>query len=78
MMNVNSGAVTVIFLALFAVGWGTQGYEVGNAIANERIFAEFVGVAIAIIAVAAKKSLWTRIRLTANEISATHQMARVK
>jgi hypothetical protein len=54
MMNVNSGAVTFFFLALFAAGWGTQGYEVGNAIANERIFAEFVGVGIAIIAVAAR------------------------
>jgi hypothetical protein len=40
-------------LALFAVGWGTQGYEIGNAIANERILAEFAGVAFAVIAIAA-------------------------
>jgi hypothetical protein len=57
LLNVNAGVVTFFFLALFAVGCGTQGYEAGNAIANERILAEFAGVAIAVIAVAARDML---------------------
>ena len=59
MLNVNAGAVTFFFLVIFAASWGAQGYEVGNAIANERIFAEFMGVAIALIAVTVKNRLGT-------------------
>lgn len=59
MLNVNPGAVTFFFLVIFAASWGAQGYEVGNAIANERIFAEFVGVALALIAVTVRDRLGT-------------------
>lgn len=59
MLNVNAGAVTFFFLVIFAASWGAQGYEVGNAIANERIFAEFVGVALALIAVVVRNRLGT-------------------
>ena len=61
MMNVNGGAVIFCFLVIFAASWGAQGYEVGNTIANERIFAEFVGVAIALIAVSVRNILGTPI-----------------
>lgn len=59
MVNVNAGAVIFCFLVIFAASWGAQGYEVGNTIANERIFAEFVGVAIALIAVTVRNILGT-------------------
>jgi len=60
MLNVNAGAVTFFFLVIFAASWGTQGFEVGNAIANERILAEFVGVAVALIAVTVRNRLGAR------------------
>jgi uncharacterized membrane protein YccC len=52
LMNVNAGACAFFFLVIFASSWGAQGYEIGNSIANERIFAEFVGVSIAASGVA--------------------------
>ena len=52
-----------IMLALTAINicrqLGAQGYEVGNAIANEWIFAEFVDVALVLIAVTARHRLCT-------------------
>jgi len=60
MLNVNAGAVTFFFLVIFAASWGAQGFEVGNAIANQRIFAEFVGVALALIAVTVRNYLGKR------------------
>ena len=48
---VNAGACAFFFLVIMAAGWGALGHEAGNAIANERIFAEFVGVSLAGIGV---------------------------
>ena len=59
MMNVNGGAVTFFFLVIFAASWGAQGYVAGNAIANERIVAELVGVALALLAVVTRNRLGT-------------------
>jgi len=60
MLNINAGAVTFFFLVIFAASWGAQGFEAGNAIANQRIFAEFVGVALALIAVTVRNYLGKR------------------
>jgi len=51
LMYVNAGACAFFFLVIMAASWGAMDYEVGNAIANERIFAEFVGVSLAGIGV---------------------------
>jgi len=51
LMYVNAGACAFFFLVIFAAGWGALGYDAGNAIANERIFAELVGVSLAAIGV---------------------------
>jgi len=59
MLTVNAGVVTFCFLVIFAASWGAQGYEAANTIANERVFAEFVGVAIALIAVTVRNILGT-------------------
>jgi hypothetical protein len=64
MMNVNNGAVVFFFLFMFAFGWGSLGYEKGNFIANERIIAEFVGIALAGFAVVLL-SLLDRVTLKA-------------
>jgi len=48
---VNNGLVIFFFLLTISYGWGLQDYETGNALANERIFAEFAGVALAGIAI---------------------------
>lgn len=59
MLLVNAGAVTFCFMTIFAASWGAQGYETGNAIANERIFAEFIGVAIALAVILVREFLGT-------------------
>jgi hypothetical protein len=51
LMNVNAGACAFFFLVIFSSYWGAEGYKTGNAIANERIFAELVGVTLATIGV---------------------------
>jgi len=51
--------VIFFFLIIFAASWGAQGYEVGNVIANERIVAESVGVALALLAVIVRNRLGT-------------------
>jgi hypothetical protein len=51
LMTVNAGACAFFFLVIMGASWGALGYEVGNSIANERIFAEFVGVSLAGIGV---------------------------
>jgi len=51
LMYVNAGACAFFFLVIFAASWGALGYDAGNAIANERIFAEVVGVSLAGIGV---------------------------
>jgi uncharacterized membrane protein YccC len=51
LMYVNAGACAFFFLVIMSAGWGAMDYEVGNAIANERIFAELVGVSLAGIGV---------------------------
>ena len=47
MIEVNNGAVVFFFLIGTAYGWGLLEYEIGNEKANERLFAEFVGIALA-------------------------------
>jgi len=44
---VNNGAVIFFFLITISFGWGLKDFEVGNALANERILAEFAGVILA-------------------------------
>jgi len=44
---VNNGLVIFFFLLTISFGWGLMDYEVGNALANERIIAEFAGVILA-------------------------------
>ena len=48
---VNNGAVIFFFILTISYGWGLQDYETGNALANERILAEFAGVILAGIAI---------------------------
>ena len=52
LMNVNAAAPVFFFTTITAAGWGLLDYDVGNTIANERIFAEFVGVALAGLGIA--------------------------
>jgi len=47
MMNVNAAAPVFFFTVITAANLGMLDHQVGNAIVNERIFAEFVGVALA-------------------------------
>ncbi len=39
------------FVLTISYGWGMMDYEVGNALANERILAEFAGVILAGVAI---------------------------
>lgn len=48
---VNNGLVVFLFLLTISYGWGLQDYETGNALANERILAEFAGVILAGVAI---------------------------
>jgi hypothetical protein len=48
---VNNGLVILFFLLTISYGWGLQDYEIGNALANERILAEFAGVILAGVAI---------------------------
>ena len=48
---VNNGMVVFFFLITVSYGWGLQDFEVGNALANERILAELAGVALAGLAI---------------------------
>jgi len=48
---VNNGLVVFFFLLTISYGWGLMDYETGNALANERILAEFAGVILAGIAI---------------------------
>lgn len=48
---VNNGLVMFCFILTISYGWGMMDYEVGNALANERIFAEFAGVILAGVAI---------------------------
>lgn len=57
LMYVNAGACAFFFLVIFAASWGALGYEAGNSIANERIFAEFVGVSLAVMGVTIRSVL---------------------
>jgi hypothetical protein len=50
-MIVNNGLVMFCFILTISYGWGMMDYEVGNALANERIFAEFAGVILAGVAI---------------------------
>jgi len=48
---VNNGLAIFCFILTISYGWGMMDYEVGNALANERIFAEFAGVILAGVAI---------------------------
>lgn len=48
---VNNGLVVFFFLLTISYGWGLMDYETGNALANERILAEFAGVILAGVAI---------------------------
>ena len=48
---VNNGLVMFCFILTISYGWGMMDYEVGNALANERILAEFAGVILAGVAI---------------------------
>ncbi len=50
-IRVSFGPAVGCFAVLTAFPWGAQGYEIGNAIANEKLLAEFVGIMIAGIAI---------------------------
>jgi hypothetical protein len=51
LLEVNNGAVIFFFLVIIGYGWGLKDFETGNAIANERLLAEFAGVLLAGIAI---------------------------
>ncbi len=51
MIEVNNGAVVFFFLVSVAYGWGMLDYDIGSVQANERLFAEFIGVILAGIAI---------------------------
>jgi uncharacterized membrane protein YgaE (UPF0421/DUF939 family) len=51
LIEVNNGAVVFFFLVGTAYGWGMLEYDIGNVKANERIFAEFVGIVLAGISI---------------------------
>lgn len=51
LLVVNNGMVTFFFLLSISYGWALKGYETGNALANERLLAEFGGVVLAGIAI---------------------------
>jgi hypothetical protein len=57
LMSVNAGACAFFFLVIMAASWGALGYEAGNSIANERIFAEFIGVSLAAMGVTIRSVL---------------------
>jgi hypothetical protein len=46
-VEVNNGAVIFFFILFMSYGWGLKDFETGNAIANERLLAEFAGVILA-------------------------------
>ncbi|MFC3615307.1 hypothetical protein ACFORG_16225 [Lutimaribacter marinistellae] len=46
-IRLSFGPAVGCFAAITAFPWGSQGYEIGNAIANEKLLAEFVGIMIA-------------------------------
>ncbi len=48
---VNNGLVMFFFVLTISYGWGMMDYEAGNALANERIIAEFAGVILAGVAI---------------------------
>lgn len=50
-IEVNNGAVIFFFILTISYGWGLKDFEVGNALANERVIAEFAGVALAGVAI---------------------------
>ena len=51
MIVVNNGAVIFFFVLILSYGWGLKDFDTGNALANERILAEFAGVFLAAIAI---------------------------
>lgn len=51
LMNVNPAAFIFFFLIYISHSWVAQGFEQANIIANERILAELLGVAIAAVSV---------------------------
>jgi hypothetical protein len=57
LMNVNAAPMIFFFVLPYSLVWGVLDGEVGHVIANERIFAEFIGVVFAGIAVALREVL---------------------
>ena len=57
LMNVNAAAPVFFFTTITAASWGLLDYDLGNTIANERIFAELVGVALAGIGITLRSVL---------------------
>ena len=57
LVEVNNGLVMFCFLLIMGYNWGLQDFEVGNTMANERIFAEISGVVLAGITISFFNSL---------------------
>jgi hypothetical protein len=57
LMNVNAAPMIFFFVLPYSLVWGMLDGEAGHAIANERIVAELIGVALAGIAVSMREGL---------------------
>ncbi len=65
---INFGLVIGIFFFLISYAWGGMQSDLAHRIANEKLFAEFAGVAIAVIAIA----LLTRLQRMTFQEECTH------
>jgi hypothetical protein len=57
LMNVNAAPMIFFFVLPYSLVWGMLDGEAGHAIANERLWAELIGVILAGIAVSMRQSL---------------------
>jgi hypothetical protein len=57
LMNVNAAPMIFFFVLPYSLVWGMLDAEAGHAIANERLWAELIGVILAGIAVSSRQSL---------------------
>jgi hypothetical protein len=57
LMNVNAAPMVFFFVLPYSLVWGMLDAEAGHAIANERLWAELIGVILAGIAVSSRESL---------------------
>ncbi len=63
LLKVNNALVVFLFVIVMSYGWGRMDYDTGNALANERIIAEFAGIVLAGVGITSLNYLtkgWTR------------------